>query len=223
MKNMAKYMVVAAFSAALIGCTQPNKYHIKFSSVDLLKVGDPVYSSNTKIGAVDKIELNGRDPIVTFSASDTFTLCASDSITIEAVGIVGQRIIRILRTNHSCVAYTPKDTLIGINICEPNREVQTMIQIAQELKSTVDSVLTSDNRTRDSLPTSVQEYISRKRECNHWGGEDAYDDDRKSQIEKAFTELKCHEIDNEKSALIHKHNNNTIIIAAINSADTLTW
>lgn len=72
----------------------------------------------------------------------------------------------------------------------------------------------------DSLPTEVSSLIKRAMECNHWGGEDGYDADRRSQIEQAMKELQCSEIDRNKAALLLKYSGDSSATRAINVSDT---
>lgn len=93
---------------------------------------------------------------------------------------------------------------------------------ATTLSATSDSNISSalTHSRSDSLPTEVQSFIKRAMECNHWGGEDGYDADRRSQIEQAMKELQCSEIDRNKAALLLKYSGDSLATRAINVSDT---
>jgi hypothetical protein len=47
-------------------------------------------------------------------------------------------------------------------------------------------------RVRTAMqPPAVQEFVQRRAWCNHWSGEEGYDDSRRAQIERALGELRC--------------------------------
>ena len=52
-----------------------------------------------------------------------------------------------------------------------------------------------------ALPQSVRELIERRAMCNHWGGEEPYDTQRRRQIEQAFADLRCATVPGEASFL----------------------
>ena len=62
-----------------------------------------------------------------------------------------------------------------------------------------------------NLPNEAREYVSRRAGCNHWGGEPLWEgtdaqskaaaEARKAQIENAWAELRCEQLDADKAKL----------------------
>ncbi len=61
------------------------------------------------------------------------------------------------------------------------------------------------NKIKTGLPSDVIKVIDRILECNHWAGEEAYDEERKKQIFDAVDRLKCNKLKSDQEALIKKH------------------
>lgn len=95
---------------------------------------------------------------------------------------------------------------------------------SKAIKSSVtsDSNIPSEfsQNEQDSLPSEVQSFIKRAIECNHWGGEDGYDADRRVQIEQAMNDLNCSDIHDNKAALLRAYSSDSLIIHALNASDT---
>ena len=54
---------------------------------------------------------------------------------------------------------------------------------------------------REGMPPDVSEFIRRAVICNHWAGEEPYDDDRREQINRAVKHMGCLELDADQKAL----------------------
>jgi hypothetical protein len=54
---------------------------------------------------------------------------------------------------------------------------------------------------REGMPPDVSEFIRRAVICNHWAGEEPYDDDRREQINRAVKRMGCLELDADQKAL----------------------
>jgi hypothetical protein len=54
---------------------------------------------------------------------------------------------------------------------------------------------------REGMPPDVSEFIRRAVICNHWAGEEPYDDDRREQINSAVKRMGCLELDADQKAL----------------------
>ena len=74
-----------------------------------------------------------------------------------------------------------------------------------------------------ALPSEVTVLISRIVECNHWLGEEPYDAERKSDIEKAISVFGCENIDQDVAASSTKHKDNAPALRAITEATERTW
>jgi len=73
------------------------------------------------------------------------------------------------------------------------------------------------------LPGDVRELIHRLVDCNHWGGEEAYDDDRAKEIDAAMTELRCDALERDEREARHRHNAATEVIRALDRARELLF
>jgi len=56
-----------------------------------------------------------------------------------------------------------------------------------------------------TVPTEVFDFVGRRALCEHWSGEEGYDDDRKAQIADALTHLRCDALDADEAALQAKY------------------
>ncbi|MEY4555268.1 MAG: hypothetical protein RL093_387 [Pseudomonadota bacterium] len=74
-----------------------------------------------------------------------------------------------------------------------------------------DAVLEGAVRT----PTEVYDYASRRLGCDHFGGEEGYDVERRAQIAAAVAELRCDALDAEAAALKRRHADNPRLLALI--------
>lgn len=78
-----------------------------------------------------------------------------------------------------------------------------------------DAVLEGAVRT----PTEVFDHVSRRLGCDHFGGEEGYDAERRAQIDAAVTELRCETLDAEAAALKRRHADNPRLLALIARAE----
>ncbi len=54
---------------------------------------------------------------------------------------------------------------------------------------------------RKGMPADVSDFIRRAVVCNHWAGEEPYDEDRRAQIAAAVGSLRCRELDADQASL----------------------
>lgn len=66
----------------------------------------------------------------------------------------------------------------------------------------VEDVLTQLAMT---VPTDVFDFVGRRAMCEHWSGEEGYDDDRRTRIAGALAELRCETLDADETALRAKY------------------
>ena len=64
-------------------------------------------------------------------------------------------------------------------------------------------------------PAPVQAFIVRRATCNHWSGEEPYDDERARQIARALGSLKCNRIEADELALRRRYAAHADLIALI--------
>jgi hypothetical protein len=73
-------------------------------------------------------------------------------------------------------------------------------------------------RLQKNMPGPVTDLISRIVNCNHWTGEDAYDTERKAQIERAVSELRCAELETDEGSVLKKYDSDPSVLKAIEAA-----
>jgi hypothetical protein len=64
----------------------------------------------------------------------------------------------------------------------------------------------------------VLSWVSRREHCEHWQGEEPYDDDRRTQIAAAVQRLRCDALDTDEAALRAAYAENTSTLALLNRA-----
>ncbi|MGB4813092.1 MAG: hypothetical protein WBP13_11520 [Methylophilaceae bacterium] len=68
------------------------------------------------------------------------------------------------------------------------------------------------------MPKQVKKVIERQVACNHWAGEEAYDDARAKEITTAVASLKCETLEQDELRLIKKYQSNAKVKSAIQQA-----
>ncbi|MGU3664916.1 hypothetical protein ACLBX9_12085 [Methylobacterium sp. A49B] len=68
------------------------------------------------------------------------------------------------------------------------------------------------------LPAEVQRYVTRRLGCNHWTGEDAYDEARGRDIATAVKELRCDAIDADETRLRRRFKGDLPVRKALDAA-----
>jgi hypothetical protein len=64
----------------------------------------------------------------------------------------------------------------------------------------------SDRVAQQAAP--VRAFIARRTECNHWGGEEPYDAQRRNEIERAVRDLRCNRLDKDEAKLRKRYRTN---------------
>ncbi|MDP2765605.1 MAG: hypothetical protein Q8O54_12305, partial [Brevundimonas sp.] len=89
-----------------------------------------------------------------------------------------------------------------------------------------DRLVLSDVSVRDAIidnaattPVEVFDYAGRWIGCAHWGGEEPYDAERRAQIARAVTELRCAALEADGAALRREHAANPRLLALITRAE----
>ena len=73
------------------------------------------------------------------------------------------------------------------------------------------------------MPEDVAAFISRVVECNHWGGEEPYDKERREFIKNAVGKLRCSELENDEKYLNAKYRDKQRVLNAIKTSKETTW
>ena len=68
------------------------------------------------------------------------------------------------------------------------------------------------------MPKQVKLFNMRKMECNHWAGEEPYDDERANQVDAAVKESRCANLDKDEKKLLKKYKSEPKVIDSINKA-----
>ena len=68
------------------------------------------------------------------------------------------------------------------------------------------------------MPKSVQQFNKRQIECNHWAGEEHYDEARGLEIAAAAKKLNCDALEKDEKKLLKKYKSKPKIIDSINKA-----
>jgi hypothetical protein len=71
---------------------------------------------------------------------------------------------------------------------------------------------------RKDMPTDVSDFIRRAVVCNHWAGEEPYDEDRRAQINAAVQTLRCRALDADQAALRAKHAGHAEVLGRLKRA-----
>jgi len=81
----------------------------------------------------------------------------------------------------------------------PASPTPTALPVAEPKADAEDPPLLA--RLRKDMPADVSDFIRRAVVCNHWAGEEPYDEERRAQIGAAVSSLRCRELDADQSAL----------------------
>ncbi len=71
------------------------------------------------------------------------------------------------------------------------------------------------------MPEAVASFISRTVECQHWGGEYPYDQERREWIEKAVARARCGDLEKDEKDLQSKYEKDSQILEAIEKSKHL--
>lgn len=68
---------------------------------------------------------------------------------------------------------------------------------------------------RKDMPADVSDFIRRAVTCNHWAGEEPYDEERRAQMAEAVASLRCRELDTDQRALARQYDGNAEVLRRI--------
>ena len=71
---------------------------------------------------------------------------------------------------------------------------------------------------KKGMPAKVKKFIDRQVECNHWGGEEPYDEERLQEINAAADRLKCNDLEKDEKQLKKTYKSRAGVISSINKA-----
>jgi hypothetical protein len=67
-------------------------------------------------------------------------------------------------------------------------------------------------------PPDIAAYVERRKGCNHFGGEEAYDKARRDQINQAVSKLNCPALDADEKALLRRYRSTPAFLKQISAA-----
>lgn len=73
---------------------------------------------------------------------------------------------------------------------------------------------------RQGMPPDVSDFIRRAVVCNHWAGEEPYDDERRAQINAAVQGLRCRALDADQTRLRARYAGQTEVLKRLQQART---
>jgi hypothetical protein len=77
-----------------------------------------------------------------------------------------------------------------------------------------------DRRWRDNMPADVVDLVERYEGCNHWGGEEAYSEERRKEIENGAKRLRCNRLDADRQKLRKRYAHKPPVLRVIDAAST---
>lgn len=68
---------------------------------------------------------------------------------------------------------------------------------------------------QEGMPPEVRDFIRRAVNCNHWAGEEPYNEERRAQMAAAVSSLRCRELDTDQKELRSRHAKDAAVLARI--------
>ncbi len=68
---------------------------------------------------------------------------------------------------------------------------------------------------QEGMPPEVRDFIRRAVNCNHWAGEEPYNEERRAQMAAAVSSLRCRELDTDQKELRSRYAKDTAVLARI--------
>jgi hypothetical protein len=72
-------------------------------------------------------------------------------------------------------------------------------------------------------PRDVAALIHRLALCNHWSGEEPYDEARRNEIYSAMADLKCKRLEADEAKAVKRHASNLKALKALKEAKELSY
>jgi hypothetical protein len=67
-------------------------------------------------------------------------------------------------------------------------------------------------------PSDVVKMIDRYVGCNHWGGEEPYDEERRKEINQAISSLRCETLEKDEEMIFKRYGKNRRVLEILESA-----
>jgi hypothetical protein len=68
---------------------------------------------------------------------------------------------------------------------------------------------------QEGMPPAVRDFIRRAVICNHWAGEEPYNEERRAQMAAAVSSLRCRELDTDQKELRSRYAKDAAVLARI--------
>jgi hypothetical protein len=68
---------------------------------------------------------------------------------------------------------------------------------------------------QEGMPPDVRDFIRRAVNCNHWAGEEPYNEERRAQMAAAVSSLLCRELDTDQKELRSRYAKDSAVLARI--------
>ena len=65
------------------------------------------------------------------------------------------------------------------------------------------------------FPPAVEAFLDRSEQCDHWAGEEPYDEARRKEIDAAFDKLNCESIAAERQRLQQRYKKDAAVMKAL--------
>jgi hypothetical protein len=72
---------------------------------------------------------------------------------------------------------------------------------------------------RAPVPREVRSLVDRRVGCNHWGGEDPYDQERAKEINSVMRSLRCVTLDRDEARLKRRYAGRSDVLRLLRRAD----
>jgi phospholipid/cholesterol/gamma-HCH transport system substrate-binding protein len=131
-------------------------FYVRFTEVGGLITGDPVFVNGVERGKVDDIDLREKDIVVDMAVREGVTIPVDSRISLQAVGIMGERQVTI-RRGVSAQVIAKGDTLDGVllmglgEVMGEAGDIIDEVKVAVENLRDVTSALNKDNQLRDAI------------------------------------------------------------------------
>lgn len=73
----------------------------------------------------------------------------------------------------------------------------------------------------NAQPRRVIAFVERRADCNHWGGEEPYDAERRREIEKNVRDLRCLTVDRDERRLRKRYRNVAAVLGILDETAEL--
>lgn len=79
------------------------------------------------------------------------------------------------------------------------------------------------DRLKEGMPAPVAALIDRMVQCQHWAGEEPYDEARRREIAQAVRQLRCDSLEQDERRLLKVHASRTDVRQRIEAARDAAW